>query len=196
MSTTVGVPIIVPARGQIENPAGAGPLGINGSQMGRITSAGLVGVATAGTFFQDLDVSFTANTRYTLTASVGLQSLAQVPSTFGFSIMNGNTPVATTAQSALLLLLTNSNQFFQFSLQFDTNGSPPSGDIGVQFFQTNLVGSAGSFIFDNASMTAVGIPEPSTYALIGGSLLLGGYVAYRRRRRLAREDDALLRSYR
>lgn len=192
MSTLVGVSAIVPARGQIENPAGAGPGGIDGVQIGRLTSSGVAGVATNGTFYQDLGVSFTANTRYTLTASVGLANIAQAPSSFGFSLMAGNTAVASTSQASLLSLLVTSNQLFQASITFQTGATPPTGDVGVQFFQGNLAGVAGSMIFDNASLAAVGVPEPSTYALLGGTLVVGAWAGRRYRRRKALVAEAIL----
>jgi hypothetical protein len=46
-------------------------------------------------------------------------------------------------------------------------------------------GSGGSMRLDLMTVSAVPVPEPATWALLGGAAVVGGSVARRRRRRCA-----------
>ncbi|MFT3882439.1 MAG: PEP-CTERM sorting domain-containing protein [Gemmatales bacterium] len=189
-SSLLSVSLSVPARAEIINPTGSGPVNISGSQIGLLRANGLAGVATTGSAYQDLGVSYTANSRYTLSVDVGVESLASLLSGYGFSLMNGSNTLATRDQSTLLALFLNSNQLYHASLTFDTNGTVPTGNVGVQFFESSLANVAGAFIFDNVSLTVAAIPEPATIGLIGLSIVGAAGAYYRHRCHVKRQMEA------
>lgn len=191
-SSLLSVSLSVPARAEIINPSGPGPVNISGSQIGLLRANGLAGVGTFGSAYQDLGVSYTANSRYTLSADVGVESLASLLSGYGFSLMNGSNTLATRDQSTLLTLLLNSNQLYHASLTFDTNGTVPTGNVGVQFFESSLANVAGAFIFDNVSLSVTAIPEPTTIGLIALSFVGVATAYYRQRRIVKRQMEASL----
>ena len=185
-STLVDIPILIGGRVDIRDPVGAGPVGISGDQIARLRANGIAGVLTTGTVYQNVGASFTNNTRYTLTADLGLENTVEALSTFGMRIMSGSTVVAQADQGTLLALFTDSNRLFPASVSFTVfNETPPSGQLGVEFFQTSLAGVAGSFLVDNVSLTVAAVPEPTTIGLIGLSVVgVGvGYYRYRRHQR-------------
>lgn len=184
-SNLVAVALAVPARAEILNPVAAIP-NMSGDQLGVLRSNGLVGVATSGSFYQDLGQSYTANTRYTMTADVGVSNIAAVLSDFGFGMMSDTNVVANRDRTFILPLLLNSNELFQVSLTFETNASPPTGSMGVYFFESSLVGVGGSFFFDNVNLQAVAVPEPATVALVGTSILGAGFALWRYRKTRSR----------
>jgi hypothetical protein len=193
-SALLSVPLGVAARVEIINPTGAGPTGISGSQLARLSSNGLAGVGTSGLLAQDIGVSFTANTRYILTADLGLANIAAALSTFGMQITAGGSPVATRNHSTILSLFANSNQLYNVSLIFDTTATPPVGNVGVQFFQTSLAGVAGVYLVDNVSLTTVAaVPEPATIGLLIISAIgaAGGWYRYRRNQK--KQFDAMVK---
>ncbi len=189
-SSLLAIPLFVPARAEIINPTGPGPVNISGSNVGLLRSNGLVGVGTTGTAFQDLGVSYTANSRYTLSADVGLENIAAALSDFGLNLMNGSNTAATLNKSSLISLLVDSDSLVHVTLTFDTNGSPPSGNVGVEFFESSVAGVAGAFMFDNVSLSVTAVPEPATIALIGLSVLGGAGAYWRHRRQAKKQLDA------
>ncbi len=192
-SALLSVPLAIAARVEIINPIGAGPTGISGSQIARLTSNGLAGVGTSGFLSQDIGISFTANTRYILTADLGLANLAFALTTFGMQITAGGTPVATRDHGTILSLFANSNQLYNVSLIFDTTATPPVGNVGVQFFQTSLAGVAGVYLVDNVTLTTVAaVPEPATIGLIAISTVGAAVGWYRYRRTQKKQYDALV----
>lgn len=191
-SSLLAVPLVVPARAEIINPTGPGPVNISGSNIGLLRSNGLAGVGTTGTAFQDLGVSYTANSRYSLSADVGLENIASALSDFGLNLMNGSNTTATLNKSSLISLLVDSDSLVHVTLTFDTNSSPPSGNVGVEFFETSLAGVAGAFMFDNVSLNVTAIPEPATIALIGLSMLGGAGTYWRHRRQAKKQLNAVV----
>jgi hypothetical protein len=182
-STLVDLPVLVQGRVDIRDPIGAGPVGISGNQLARLRANGIIGGITSGTVYQDVGVSFTNNTRYTLQADMGVENLAEVLTSFGMRIKAGTTTVAEYDHTTLLALFTNSNQLYPFAINFTVyNESPPTGNLGVEFFQTSAVGVAGSFLVDNVSLTVAAVPEPTTIGLICLSIVgMGcGYSRFRR----------------
>jgi hypothetical protein len=182
-STLVDIPILVQGRVDIRDPVGAGPVGISGNQLARLRANGIIGGITSGSVYQDVGVSFTNNTQYTLQANMGVENLAEVLTSFGMRIKAGSTTVAECDHNTLLSLFTNSNQLYPFAINFTVyNESPPTGNLGVEFFQTSGVGVAGAFLVDNVSLTVAAVPEPTTIGLLGLSVIGMGYGYYRYRR--------------
>lgn len=188
-SNLTAVAVGVPARAEILNPVSALP-NMSGDQLGVLISNGLIGIATSGSFYQDLGQSYTANTRYTMTADVGVSNIAAALSNFGFGMMSGNNVVAERDRAFILPLLLNSNQLFTVSLTFETNAQPPSDSMGVYFFESSLVGVAGSFFFDNVSLNAVAVPEPGTIMLLGACAVGAGAAVWRHRRVKKRQMES------
>lgn len=182
-------------RAEIINP-NSNPGNIDGSNIGLLRSNGLVGIASDGTATQDLGVSYTANTRYTLTVFAGIENIALVVSDYGFRLLDSGSPVpgAERNKASLLSILNDSNNLHQVSLTFDTGSIPPSGTIGVQFFESSLVGVGGAFMFDNVSLTAIGVPEPATIGLISLSITGGIGAFFYRRHRLKKNWEASLQT--
>ncbi len=165
-SSLLAVSLVSPARVEILDPV-INPVGMVGNQLAVLSSAGLAGVGTSGSISQDLGASFTANTRYILNANLGLLNTASALSSFGMQITAGGVPIATRNNGTILSLLVNSNQLYNVSLIFDTGSTPPTGDVGVRFFQDSLAGVAGAYLVDNVSFSTVAaVPEPASVGLI------------------------------
>lgn len=106
--------------------------------------------------------------------------------TFSYAIDNGVDPAAMTftgfgtapaiTQAATLASLAGALN------QTITTAGVANGDYIILAFRDTAASTSGSTIFlDNIGVTAVAVPEPSTYAALLGLLALG-VVAYRRRR--------------
>ena len=187
------VSVGVCGRAEIINPV-SNPGNIDGSNIGLLRSTGLVGIASDGSASQDLGVAYTPNTRYTLTVFAGVENIALVVSDYGFRLLDSGSPVpgAERNKASLLTILNDSNNLHQVSLIFETGSSPPTGTIGVEFFESSLAGIGGAFMFDNVSLTAIAVPEPATIAL-GSVSVIGGIAAYfYRRHRLKKNWESVV----
>lgn len=116
-----------------------------------------------------------ANTLYTLTVAVGnRKDLGSGQNGGIISLYNGTDPNGT-----LLAVspdfMAPAGTFQDLTITF-TTGSTVSGDLTISLKQTT---TANNTAFDNVRLTAVAVPEPSTFALLP---LLGGAFFFRRRR--------------
>lgn len=132
------------------------------------------------------DSAVAANTNYNLSFRMGYVGGGASDTTYQFSIGSWNgssyTPLNTYVGSPVTYLgnfgSDGANGEIQ-SVSFTTGGSV-SGMVALQWAQTNTGISADYFSFDNVTLTAAAVPEPSTYAMLAGVLALG-FAAWRRR---------------
>ncbi len=142
----------------------------------------------------DTGVAIQTNTVYTLSFNLGYQTNNTGNTayySFELGTVNGGAFSSYTSahsgslsyDGALGSLNIGSGSFSSDSSQWTTGGSVNGDNLAVVFTLTNysINGSSSDFFgFDNVTLTAAAIPEPSTYAaLLGlGSLI---YIAWRRR---------------
>jgi hypothetical protein len=143
----------------------------DGSQIAAVRY--LANVAATATFSQTLAVSFQPNTVYQLEADIGTGGLASVLAiNSGMRLKAGATTVASGADGTLISLLDLGPDFDRYCIQFTTGAVAPSGNIGIELFGGGLVAAVSGLAFDNVTLTATPVPEPSTIAL--GAVALAG----------------------
>jgi hypothetical protein len=176
-------PFLVPTGGtgssksQFVDGLTSGTAAISGTATVNVSSSGVVdfrtidgnwlsqSVTTTGTLTAPLAAGFVDGISYTLPTGLGYENNAN----FAFALVG----------------------------LWDPSLSATSGTTGlVSSFagtdSTNLTsgynrnqGSGGSMRLDLMTVSAVPVPEPATWALLGGAAVVGGSVARRRRRRCA-----------
>lgn len=141
---------------------------------------------------------FSANTTYTLTFDIGygagndLGTVAQW--TFQLGTWDGNNTGSfsslaseggTSEPAWAGNFLINSANGTSVSLTYTTGSSVSGSEIAIRFLQSyNGEGKSDFLGFDNVTLTASAVPEPSTYAAIFGGLSLAGAAWLRRRNRV------------
>lgn len=145
----------------------------------------------------DTGVAVQANTIYTLSFDLGFMTNVTGNTayySFELGTVNGGTFTSlTTAHTSSLeynggsgSLNLGSNTFQADSSQWTTGGTVSGDNLAVTFSlinYANTLSSSDFFGFDNVTLTAAAVPEPSTYAAIFGVVALGGAMIARRRRR-------------
>ncbi len=134
---------------------------------------------------QTLAESFVPDTNYDLTVAVGtrkggLASTAQLT----MQLAAGSTVIAQrTVQNS------TPDSFMDFTLTYDSAAAGGTysalwgQDLTVRFLENDSL-NAGEMDIDNIRLTFTSVPEPSTWALLGGgAVLLGGNLWRRRARR-------------
>jgi HpiC1 cyclase/PEP-CTERM motif len=132
-----------------------------------------------GGIYQDVG-TLQANTTYTLTVAIGLRS-DFTPGNLGspgiISLINGsdNTGTLLTSNSGIP---TTPGTWLDYDVSY-TTGASVSGDLTVQL----SVAPASTYQadFDNVRLDATPVPEPSTFALLGGGLALLSLIILRRK---------------
>jgi|GEM_PF-1168442 len=138
--------------------------------------------------FQDVG-ALQANTDYTLTVAIGDGFYAFAPSDVTIALVNGTNDTGTVLAS---IDLNNRPQYagsFQNLILNYSTGATVSGDLTVELISKGGFYTYSGAGFDNVRLDAstAAVPEPSTYALLSGSLLL---LWLARRRLSAREVES------
>lgn len=116
--------------------------------------------ATVSSGVVSLNSGYTINTTYRATFTLAYLTATTADATFTISDpTNALNPYSVTASGVSV--------------------SSSAGEIG---FRTGFVGTGGTITLDNISITTSAIPEPSTFALLGGAGALGLALVSRRRR--------------
>ena len=142
---------------------------VGGNNYGFINTA-------AGTFSQNLtgeNSTLTANIQYTVTARVGQRTNGDGTDFEVALVANGNT-LASRTQADITL---SAGNFTALSFSFTPDGG--NANLGQQLSIVLNNDGATQIGFDDVTISAVAVPEPTTYALISG-LGLVGMAAYRR----------------
>jgi hypothetical protein len=193
--STAGVlGLLLPPEMTISTTGGFGGDGI--ATISGIANVGILGVLDNGALFsQTLGVAYLPNTVYTLSVDVtnaGLLSLgALTNSGVGIALTSGGSVVDSSLTSPLSLVSLSllSGNFYDMTLQFTTGAVAPSGNIGINLFDTptNLVNAnlLQTVSFSDVTLNAgAPTPEPATFGLSGLVLMglgIAGRFAYARK---------------
>jgi hypothetical protein len=149
----------------------------DGNQFMYINNDGNGGVTDG--VYQDVG-ALLANTTYTLTVAIGSRADWAGGNGQGtISLLNGVDQTGTLLASTTSNVGAQTGTFTDFTATFTTSGSV-SGDLIVDL---SVVGTPSVFTqgnFDNVHLDATVVPEPATFALLGGGLLLS-LIALRRK---------------
>ena len=106
----------------------------------------------------------------------------------GIGLRAAGTNVASTLGNDATLSLLTSNTG-RYTLTYVADGSIAGSNIGVTLFGGNSVtglaglSALGNVTFDNVALTVSAVPEPATWAAIGGGLSLVAALYHRRKSR-------------
>jgi hypothetical protein len=153
---------------QALNTSHISPVATNGTQVAYSNNGPHV-------FSQDLSATLQANTMYTLSMSVGDRFDTnyigyQLQFRAGGSLLAQDNNTLTPANGS----------WVQSTVSFTTGASHAQLGQTLQV-RFGSVTSGGQTVFDNITLTASAIPEPSTYAAIAGAAMLG-LALWRRKR--------------
>ncbi len=146
---------------------GPSALATDGSNVASLTF--LVGALAQVSIYQDIGVPFQANSIYTLTFDMDQNSLANLLSNASASIYSDNTAVATYSGNNLLSLLDGTGPLETVTLQFVTDGTIPTGSLGIGFQiggGLNVEALGSGLIIDNVRLDVSPVPEPGTAFLM------------------------------
>ena len=163
----------------------------NASVEGLSTESNGQPISSFGAIFQTLNTNYTANTVYTLslniTFNVPLSANPLTVDNIGIALTAGGSqispgsiiasslaPNASTVVTATPGLLAE-----DVTLQYTNGNSIPTGQLGIEFFagadgflNPDTVYPVDNVEFNNLSLTASPVPEPSMLALLGSGLAL------------------------
>jgi hypothetical protein len=123
------------------------------------------GVGAFASLSQTLDATYQANATYNLSLELAISANVSLLSQSTLELQAGSTTVASLTGSSLVSLINTTNNFQTIDLSFTTGNTAPSGDIGIEFTASSVVGLSGNLYLDDAQLTMTPTPEPRPGAL-------------------------------
>ncbi|HEU5400620.1 MAG TPA: PEP-CTERM sorting domain-containing protein [Terriglobales bacterium] len=140
----------------------AGTQILNSNYYASVPSAsGTMAFINGGTISQDLGISLTPDSTYTLTVYVG-DRLDGYTTGYGFGLAAGSTTLVYQSNNKLI----TPGTFAPETITFTTGSSVDSGDLTVFLSDTGVQAD-----FTNVSLSVVSTPEPSSLLMLGIGLL-------------------------
>ncbi|MGJ8652920.1 MAG: hypothetical protein ACSHX8_06565 [Opitutaceae bacterium] len=142
-----------------------------------------VGVVNSAVVTNTVTHSLLANHNYTALFDIGAASTAVgAIADINVRILASNDDVLGSADSSdLLTLIQSGSGLQQASIAFSTDATPVAGNIRIVLDASGLAGAQSSVAFDNFRLSAVPVPESSTFAMIAGLTAIA-ITSLRRRR--------------
>jgi hypothetical protein len=131
-----------------------------------------IGVGNGATMVNTVSYTLIPNQYYRLNFQIGQpDSTAGVVDNLLIQILaNDNSVLATSEDGALYSLLLEGEGLQDSFIEFNSGANPVAGNISISISAGGLAGAESGLLLDNFRLTAVPVPEPASFALIGGAL--------------------------
>jgi hypothetical protein len=143
-----------------------------------------VGIQNTASMVNLLNYSLSANQTYNLGFDILLEpTLVEAINDIAIEVLDsqGGTLGAFDQSDLVLLNSAPAGSFARYNIIFNTGTIFTAGNISISARATGLASESSGLFLDNFGLTAVPVPEPASFALIGGALAACLVISRRKR---------------